>query len=116
MPVKEITTEEFITLQAAREGLKTATSMRPAKAKGTFISGGDYAQAKGVIDSIPDETVKRRVNSFFKLTTKYSALKCACLDSSSELKKRYPEIARKLANVATETDRKINKGGVNYKG
>lgn len=73
---------------------------------GPRISGAELAKIGPVIDLIDDEVLKNQVRSYFSMTTKFQALGIIT-NERSEIYQKYPAIAIRIAEIATETERAI---------
>jgi hypothetical protein len=74
--------------------------------EGPKISGEELAKIGKVIALIDDPVVQNQVRGYFAIATKYQALGIITNDRS-EVCQRYPAIAARIAEVATETELQI---------
>jgi hypothetical protein len=83
---------------------------------GPKISGTELAKIGPIIAEIDDPVIQNQVRGYFAMATKFQALGIITSDRS-EICRRYPAIAAKIAEVATEMERKIaesNKKSLHY--
>ena len=106
---------DLIKLNVAREMQGVHGRLTPVQPGTMAIPGGSGAQAKRltgeelakigpIIDEIDNEVLRNQVRSYFSMTSKYQALGIIT-NERSEVCKRYPKLAIRIAEVATEIER-----------
>ena len=76
---------------------------KTAASSGAKISGAELAIVGPVIDLIDDAVLRNTVRSYFSMTSKYQALGMITHERS-EVFARYPAIAIRIAELATQKD------------
>jgi len=73
---------------------------------GPKISGAELAKIGPIIKEIDDPVIQNQVRGYFSMATKYQALGVITNDRS-EICQRFPAVAARIAEAATETERRI---------
>lgn len=104
----------FIKREAARETQGTIAGQINARhlprklvdgAQGAQISAHELEAAVPALEKITDATMRRTVQSYFMITTKYQALNML-INPKNRLNQIQPEVVAELINVVTKADRK----------
>lgn len=109
---------DLIKLHIASEARGVHSHMKPLPHDGTMapratpglsgpkISGAELAKIGPIIKEIDDPVIQNQVRGYFAMATKYQALGIIT-NERSEVCQRYPAIAARIAEIATETERGI---------